>query len=146
MRQPLAATKKKNLKMSLEASVTRTVRVLAPIVTTLPRVSYNLTGQGKVPTTITHTGIVADADGMMDLNITNFSGKMSIRVTLVNTATGAHAFTKTYSTEGVRRFNICSGRYNLLVTIESGNGNCNYKMSLTMPQVVTTRFELPETQ
>ncbi|MCL1873726.1 MAG: DUF5011 domain-containing protein, partial [Clostridiales bacterium] len=129
----------------LEAVATRQVRVLAPIVTTLPRTSYNFTGQGKVPTTVTHNGIVAEAAGFMDLNITNLSGKMSITVKLVNIDTGAIAFSNTYSTEGVRQFFVDPGRYNLVVTIDSGNGNCNYKLTLLMPEVVIWTFELPET-
>jgi len=129
----------------LEAVAVRQVRVLAPIVKTLPRVAYNFTGQGKVPTTVTHTGVVAEAAGYMDLNITNLSGKMSITVKVVNAATGSAVSTDTFSAEGGRKVYVDAGRYNVVVTIDSGNGNCNYKMSLLAPEVVTYTFELPET-
>jgi len=119
-------------------SDTRTVTVTAkqPVETKLPRVSYNFTGQGKAPITIIHTGVVADASGIMDLSITNISGKVSMTVKLINIVTGATVTLGTFSAKSSKQFYIDAGKYNVVVTIDSGNGTNNYKMTLTMPEAV----------
>ena len=122
-----------------EVTATREVRVLAPA-EQVARQPYGFTGQGKIPTTISHKNVVADDAGFMDLKVSKLDNKMSITVKLVDPATKTTVLTEKFSAVGSKQFNINAGKYDMDVTIDAGNGNCSYKVDLLMPEVKTFSF------
>ena len=128
----------------LSSSATRDVRILAPTDTTMVRTPYNFSGQGKAPTTTTHTGVVAEKSGWMDFNATSVDNKSAITVSVVNARTGAQVFNNKFTAKGGLQFWVDEGTYNVIVTLVEGNGNCKYAVSLLTPEEIYTTFDNEE--
>ena len=122
-----------------EVTTSREVRVLAPA-EQVARQPYGFTGQGKVPTTISHKNVEADEAGFMDLKISKLDNKMAITVKLIDPATKTAVLTEKFTAVGSKQVRINSGKYDMDVTIDAGNGNCSYKVDLLMPEVKTFTF------
>jgi len=121
------------------ATTTRTVRVLSPT-ETIDRRPYSFNGQAKAGARVTHTNVVADAAGFMELRVTSIDKNMTIGVELINTANRQVALRDTFSAAGMKQYNIGSGRYELVVTVNQANGNSKYAVTLSMPAVTTRTF------
>jgi len=128
----------------LVATATRTVRIIAATEVKSPRDTYNFSGQGKAGTTTTHTGVVVDKSGWMDIRATSVDNKSSITVKVVNSSTGATVYNNKFTAVGGAQFNAPAGRYNVAVTINEGNGNCKYGVSLVTPEEIYLSFTDPE--
>ena len=98
------------------------------------RKAHSFSAQGKQGATITHSGIVADNSGLMDLNVDNIDKNMTISVQLVNTATRAEIFTDSYYAAGSRRYEVDEGTYELSVTVFKSKGKGKYAINLLMPE------------
>ena len=125
----------------LMASATREVRILAPTETKLVRTPYNFSGQGKAPTTTTHTGVVTDKAGWMDFNATSIDNKSAITVSVVNARTGAQVFNNKFTAKGGLQFWADEGTYNVIVTLVEGSGNSKYSINLLTPEEIYTTFD-----
>jgi len=122
-----------------EVTANRQVRVLAPT-EHMTQQPYGFTGQGKVPTTISHKNIEADEAGFMDLKVSKLDNKMTVTVKLIDPSTKTTVFTEKYAAVGSKQYKINAGKYDLDVTIDGGNGNCSYKIDLLMPEVKIFSF------
>jgi len=127
-------------KAGLSASATRDVRILAGTETKLARTPYSFSGQGKVPTATTHTGVVVEKAGWMDFNATSVDNKSAITVSVVNARTGTAVFNNKFTAKGGLQFWADAGTYNVTVTLVEGNGNCKYGVSLLTPEEIYTTF------
>ncbi|MCL1982008.1 MAG: DUF5011 domain-containing protein [Clostridiales bacterium] len=123
----------------LVASATRDVRILAPSEAVSPRQAYNFSGQGKAPTTITHTGVIVEEAGWMDFAVTKIDNKVTINVAVKKD--GEEVFGGTYAGMGGTQFWVDEGTYSASVTIAAGNGNCSYGVRLTTPETIFFVFE-----
>jgi hypothetical protein len=128
----------------LEATTTREVRVLAPTESRPARTPYSFSGQGKAGSTVNHVGIVADAAGLMDLQVASIDKNMTIMVRLIDSASNSVVMQDSFSSAGTKQYAIDSGRYTLSVTVEAANGNAKYGINLLMPQVTPMVYEQPE--
>jgi len=129
----------------LTATATRDVRIIAPTTTMPARTSYGLSGQAKQGASVTHTGIVANAAGFMDLNVASIDKNMTISAQLVDTTTNKAVLTDTFTAAGTKQYSIPQGKYNLVVGITQANGNSKYTVNLLMPQTAgTTTFAQEE--
>jgi len=118
----------------LTATTTRNVRIVAPTEKKDPRTKYGLNAQGKQGAKISHTGIVAGAQGFMDLKITSIDKNMTIITQLVDTTTKKAIFTDTFTTAGTKQYKIDKSKYELVVNIDKANGNSKYDLELLMPE------------
>jgi len=124
----------------LEATASRNVRILAPDEVREPRETYNFSGQGKAPTTITHTGVSVNSAGWMDLRATGVDNKSAVSVDIVSASTGATVYSNVFTAVGGTQFWADEGSYNVKVTITQGNGNCKYDVRLITPEEIYFTF------
>jgi len=125
-------------KSGLASTTTRNVRIVSPTEKRDPRAKYGLSGQAKAGGKITHTGIVSNALGFIDLNVSSIDKNMTISVQLVDTATKKAALTDKFSAAGTKQYKIDQGKYELVVTVDQANGNSKYTINLTMPETAVT--------
>jgi hypothetical protein len=130
--------------IGLSASATRDVRIIEPHIEKLARVPYSFAGQGKAGTVTTHTGVVAEKSGWMDFNALNVDNKSSFTVSIVNANTKAQVFNNRFTAAGGLQFWADAGTYNVIVTLNEGNGNVKYGVKLTTPEEILTSFDEPE--
>ncbi|MCL1809949.1 MAG: DUF5011 domain-containing protein [Clostridiales bacterium] len=123
----------------LSASATREVRILAPNEVASPRQTYNFSGQGKAPSTITHTGVAVDTAGWMDFAVTKIDNKVTINTVVKKD--GIEVFGGTYAGVGGTQFWAEEGVYSVSVTITAGNGNCSYGIRLVTPESIIFVFD-----
>lgn len=121
------------------ATAKRTVRVLAPT-ETVTRKPYGFNSQAKQGATITHTNIIADQYGWMDLRVNSIDKNMTITVEFVDAESKQAVFADTFSAAGMKQYQIGEGRYDLKVTIDKANGNSKYNISLQMPEEIEIHF------
>ena len=124
----------------LTSVTTRNVRIVAPTEKKDPRAKYGLSGQAKQGGKITHTGIVANELGFMDLKITSIDKNMTITAKLIDTATKKAVLTDTFTAAGTKQYKIDKGKYDLEVTVDKASGNSKYAIELLMPEVESTFF------
>ena len=122
----------------LTASTTRNVRIVAPTERKDPRTKYGFSGQAKQGAKVTHTGIVSNAVGFMDLSVTAIDKNMKISVQLVDTTTKKAVLTDTFTATGSKQYRIDQSRYELVVSINLANGNSKYSVNLLMPETAST--------
>ena len=115
-----------------KTTATRTVQVVAKAEVKKPT-SYGFSGSGKAVTNIKHTGIVANAEGFMDLKVTAIDKNMTITVELYDTINNNSVFTDKFSAAGSKQYSVGAGTYELRVTISAANGSSTYKVDLLMP-------------
>jgi len=82
---------------------------------------------------VTHSGVEASASGLMDLNVSELDDTASITVKLIDVNTGKTIAEEIFSDMGGRQCPIEEGIYLLEVTIDSGDGDCSYRVDLLMP-------------
>jgi len=128
----------------LEATATRTVRVIAANETKTPRQTYNFSGQGKAVSTTTHQKVIADETGFMDFSVTSLDKGMTIKVEVKDQKSGAAVFTNNYTGTGTSQFKADKGTYDINVTITAANGNSKYGVRLVTPEAVVYAFKEPE--
>lgn len=122
----------------LTATATRRVQIISPTERREPRATYGLEGQAKQGAVITHTGIVANAVGFVDLRVRSIQNNTTITAKLVDTATKKAVLTDTFTATGVKQYKINQGKYELVVSMDKANGNSKYTIELTMPEVAPT--------
>jgi hypothetical protein len=120
----------------LSASVTRTVRVLAPK-ETITRTPYSFSGQGKAGANFNYT-VEASAAGIMSLAVSGLS-KATILVTVKDSG-GGSVFSQTFMGNATHNFWAGEGTCAVAVSILDGNGNIKFDLSLLMPEVIVTTF------
>ena len=101
----------------LEDTATRAVRIIAPTEVKEPRTTYNFSGQGKPPVTTTHTGVVVERAGWMDIKATAVDNKSSITVNVINTGDGKSVYNNKFTAIGSTQFWADEGRYNVAVVL-----------------------------
>jgi len=119
----------------LSSSATRNVRIVAPAEAKEPRVKYGLSGQAKQGGIVTHTGIICQELGFMDLKVTAIDNNMTISVRLVDTATKKAVVTDTFTAAGAKQYRIDASKYELVVGVTKASGNSKYSIELLMPEV-----------
>jgi len=124
----------------LTSETTRNVRIVAPTERRDPRTRYGLNGQAKAGGKVTHTGIVSSSVGFMDLKVASIDKNMTITAELINTATKAVVVKDTFSAAGTKQYRIDKAGHNLVVTVNSANGNSKYSIELLMPEAETVFF------
>ena len=124
----------------LSAATTRNVRIVAPTEKKEPRTPYGLSGQAKAGAKVTHTGIVSNALGFMDLKVSSIDKNMTISVQLVDTATKKVVLSDTFTAAGTKQYKVDKAKYELVVTIDKANGNSKYSIDLMMPEVDPVLF------
>jgi len=122
------------------ATATRTVRIIGAYSKEIIRTPYNLSGQSRLGAIVTHTGIVADNSGWMDLKVDSISNKMNIRVYFVNAVTRRVAFIDVFSAAGSKQYNIANGRYELMVAAVSASDTGKYTINLLMPETTIVGY------
>ena len=127
-------------KSGLQSTATRNVRIIAPAEKSEPRVKYGLSAQAKQGGIVTHTGIVCNEMGFMDLQVADIDKNMTITVKLVDTATKKTMMTDTFTAAGSKQYNILNGKYELVVGVIKANGNSKYELNLLMPEVTQPFF------
>ena len=125
------------------ASATRTVRVIAPT-ETVEHKPYSFSSQGKQGTVITHTNIISDQSGWMDLKVSSLDKNMTIVAEFIDSATKEVIYKDTFSAAGMKQYQIEDGRYELKVTIDKANGNSKYAIDLMMPEASIVSFSEEE--
>jgi len=98
------------------------------------RAAYSFDGRGEESANITHSGIVAAASGLMDMNVSELDEAATVTVKLVDADTGEAVAAEAFSDTGGRQCFIEEGSYRLDVTIDSGDGDCSYRVELLMPE------------
>ena len=126
------------------ATATRSVHIIAATSEVAVRSSYNLNEQAKQGAKITHTGMVAGGSGFVDLKLVSIDKNMTISVQFVNTATRAVTFRDTFSAAGSTQYKVNQGNYDMIVTIDTANGNSKYSFNLLTPEVITYQFDQKE--
>ncbi|MCL1975555.1 MAG: DUF5011 domain-containing protein [Firmicutes bacterium] len=124
----------------LSAATTRNIRIVAPSEKKDPRITYTFSAQAKQGAQVTHTGIVANALGYMNLQITAIDKNMSISARLIETTTKKALLTDVFSAAGTKQYLIEEGKYELQISINKANGNSKYEMTLTMPETAATYY------
>lgn len=124
----------------LTASAIRNVRIVAPDEKRDSRVSYGFSGQANKGGKVTHTGIVSNTAGFMDLKVGSIDNKMTISIELIDTETNAVIVKDTFTSAGVKQYKIDKGTYELTVTVREANGNSKYAIDLLMPESETVYF------
>jgi len=127
-------------KSNLTSTTTRTVRIVAPTERKDPRTKYGLSGQAKQGGKVTHTGIVSNSDGFIDLKITSIDKNMTIIAQLVDTTTKKAVLTDTFTAAGTKQYKILKSKFELVVTVDKANGNSKYALELLMPETAPTLF------
>jgi len=131
-------------KSGLTATTTRNVRIIAPTEKKDPRTKYGLSGQAKQGGIISHTGLVSQELGFVDISVTEIDKNMTISVKLVDTATRKTVMTDTYTAAGTKQYTITKGNFELTVGVIKANGNSKYSIDLLMPEVKLAIFEMEE--
>jgi len=131
-------------KSGLTATTTRNVRIIAPTEKKDPRTKYGLSGQAKQGGIVSHTGIVSNELGFLDLAVTDMDKNMTISVKLVDTSTKKTVMSDTYTAAGTKQYTITKGNFELTVGVTKANGNSKYSIDLLMPEAKLTTFEMPE--
>ena len=122
----------------LTASATRNVRIVAPTELRDPRTKYGLNGLSKQGGVVTHTGLVANAFGFLDLKVTALDSGMTISVQLVESATKKAVLTDTFTAAGTKQYKIDQNKYELVVTLVQANVLGKYAIELLMPEAEAT--------
>jgi len=128
----------------LTSTATRNVRIIAPTEKKDPRTKYGLSGQAKQGAIISHTGIVSNELGFLDLSVTDIDKNMTISVKLVDTATRKTVVSDTYTSAGTKQYTITKGNFELTVGVTKANGNSKYSIDLLMPESKLVTFEMAE--
>ena len=141
-----AITYKVKNSAGLEATATRSVRVIAPREVKDPSVTYNFNSSGKAVCTITHKNVIAKGAGSMGFSVTSIDKNMTIRVEVVNQTGGAVVFSGTYTALTMTQFPVTGGTYDVKVTILTGNGNTKYAVRFVSPEIKYLIFDEEETK
>jgi len=124
----------------LKSTATRNVRIVAPLEKKDPRTKYGLSGQAKAGAKVTHTGVVSNAVGFMDLHVSSIDKNMTISVELIDTTTKKAVLKDTFTAAGTKQYRIDKSKYELVVAIDKANGNSKYSINLLMPETAATVF------
>ena len=122
----------------LTSSTTRDVRIVAPTELRDPRTKYGLNGLSKQGGVVTHTGIVSNALGFLDLKVSVIDSGMTISVQLVEAETKKTVLTDTFTAAGTKQYKIDENKYELVVTIVKANVLGKYTIELLMPEAEAT--------
>jgi subtilisin family serine protease len=122
--------------LGLAASITRAVRVLAPV-ESITRMPYSFSGQGKAGANFNYSAY-ADAAGILSLNVSGLN-KTTVLVSVTDSS-GSEVFSQSFAGNAVQSFWVEEGSCALAVTITDGNGNCSFNLGLLMPEVITMQF------
>ena len=127
-------------KSGSDATAQREVWVIRPALEKVVRTPYGLSGQGKQGMKVTHTGIVANNAGWIDLKLSNIDRNMVISAQLVNSATRDVVVEDLFSAAGTKQYKVNAGRYDLAVTIGKAVGNSKYTINMLMPEIVEYQY------
>ena len=104
------------------------------------RQQYAFTGQGKAGASFTHANVIAEQGGEMEITVSDLGNNAVITLSFRNASGGSVLEERFTGNEARRLRNIPAGTYNMVVTINTANGNQKYRVDLRMPEIVTLTF------
>ena len=125
----------------LTASVTRDVKIVAPMEERDPRTKYGFNGLSKQGGKVTHTGVTSSNGGFMDFTVSSIDNNMAISVQLVDTQNNNMVTASdTFTSAGTKQFKIDKSKYNVVVTVTAATAIGKYSLSLLMPETEATYY------
>lgn len=125
----------------LSASVTRSVRVIAPETRQAPGKTYSFSPKGKQGESFTYNFDVAVA-GSVSLTVSGLN-KTNVTVT-VSGPSGNELLKESYAANATRSFQAPAGKCTVKAVIDSANGNTSFGLAFATPGGIETYFPLPE--